>query len=168
VAPGVEVHAARALLQGEDLQGYWFNRTQDTPPATGERNSTASNTVETLHLSPLPCWKHLPSEVWKGRALSLIHEIIEETAARRAKTGDRPAGAAAILSRHPHDRPKNRKRSSAPMFHALSAGVRRELWEAYRLFVAAFRQAAEKLRAGDRNVVFPPGSFPPALPFMGG
>jgi hypothetical protein len=54
------------------------------------------------------------------------------------------------------------------MVHALSAGMRRELWEAYRLFVAAFRQAAEKLRAGDRNAVFPPGSFPPALPYVGG
>lgn len=30
------------------------------------------------------------------------------------------------------------------MFHALSAGVRRELWEAYRLFVAAFRQTVEE------------------------
>jgi hypothetical protein len=28
------------------------------------------------------------------------------------------------------------------MFHALTARVRREFWEAYRLFVATFRQAA--------------------------
>jgi hypothetical protein len=59
----------------------------------------------------------------------------------------------------------------APLFHALSAGVRWELWElweAYRLFVAAFRQAADKLRAGDRNAAFPPGSFPPALPYVAG
>jgi hypothetical protein len=46
--------------------------------------------------------------------------------------------------------------------------VRRELWEAYRLFVDAFRRAAEKLRAGDRNAEFPLGSFPPGLPFVGG
>jgi len=30
----------------------------------------------------------------------------------------------------------------------------------------AFREAAEKLRAGDRGVEFPPGSFPPRLPFV--
>jgi hypothetical protein len=29
-------------------------------------------------------------------------------------------------------------------------------------------QAADKLRAGDRNAAFPPGSFPPALPYVGG
>jgi hypothetical protein len=112
--------------------------------------------------------KHLPPEVWRGRALSLIHEIVEETAAQRARTGSQPLGASAILGRHPHERPRNPKRSPAPLFHALSAGVRRELWEAYRLFVAAFRQAADKLRAGDRNAAFPPGSFPPALPYVGG
>jgi hypothetical protein len=66
-----------------------------------------------------------------------------------------PLGAAAIVGRHPHERPKRSKRSPAPLFHALSAGARREFWEAYRLFVAAFRQAAEKLRAGDRNAAFP-------------
>jgi hypothetical protein len=45
--------------------------------------------------------------------------------------------------------------------------VRRELWDAYALFVAAYRDDAEKLRAGIRDVVFPRGSFPPALPFVG-
>jgi hypothetical protein len=112
--------------------------------------------------------KHLPPVVWREPALRLIHEIVEETAAQRARTGSQPLGASAILGRHPHERPKHPKRSPAPLFHAFSAGVRRELWEAYRLFVAAFRQAAEKLRAGDRNAVFPSGSFPPALPYVGG
>jgi hypothetical protein len=166
--PGV--HVARALIQGEDLKGTWFDRTQEYAARNRrekfDRLRYAS--VETLRLSPLPCWKHLSSEVWRGRALNLIHEIVEETAARRAKTGRPPVGATAILSRHPHDRPENPKRSPAPLFHALSAGVRRELWEAYRLFVGAFRQAAEKLRAGDRNAAFPLGSFPPAMPFVGG
>jgi len=33
-------------------------------------------------------------------------------------------------------------------------------------FVAAFREAAEKLRAGERGALFPAGSFPPAMPFV--
>ncbi|MFL6235526.1 MAG: transposase [Thermoanaerobaculia bacterium] len=166
--PGV--HVAKALLQGEDAQGYWFDRTQEYAARNrGEKfDRLQYASVETLRLSPLPCWKHLSSEIWRGRAIRLIHEIVEETAARRARSGSEPLGAAAILGRHPHERPKNPKRSPAPLFHALSAGMRRELWEAYRLFVAAFRQAADKLRAGDRNAVFPPGSFPPALPFVDG
>lgn len=112
--------------------------------------------------------KDLPPEVWRARALNLIHEIDEEAAARKSKTGSQPLGIAAILSQDPHDHPKRSKRSPASLFHALSSRVRDELWEGYRWFVAAFRDAAEKLRAGDRGAAFPAGSFPPALPFVGG
>jgi hypothetical protein len=38
----------------------------------------------------------------------------------------------------------------------------------YALFVAAYREAADKLRKGDRGALFPVGSFPLALPFVGG
>ncbi len=49
-----------------------------------------------------------------------------------------------------------------------SKAVRRELWDAYALFVAAYHTAAEKLWAGIRDVMFPRGCFPPALPYVGG
>jgi hypothetical protein len=91
--------------------------------------------------------------------------------ARRSRTVSQPLGIAAILGKHPHERPKRSKRSPAPLFHSVSARVRREIWEAYRWFVAAFRDAAEKLRVGDRSAAFPAfpaGSFPSALPFVGG
>jgi hypothetical protein len=45
--------------------------------------------------------------------------------------------------------------------------MRRQFWEAYAWFVAAYRDAAEKLRAGDLDPPFPPGCFPPAMPFVG-
>jgi hypothetical protein len=45
--------------------------------------------------------------------------------------------------------------------------MRRFLWSLYAEFVARFRDAAEKLRAGF-EAAFPPGSFPPALPFVPG
>ena len=108
---------------------------------------------------------HLPGTV---PILSLIDQIETEAATRRAKTGGEPLGVAAILGQHPHHRPRHLKKSPAPLFHAISQTVRRELYEGYAWFVAAFRQAAEKLKAGDRSAAFPIGSFPPALPFVGG
>jgi len=166
--PGV--HVAKALAEEAELRGYWFDRTQEYAARNrGEKFERLQYaTVETLHLSPLPCWKHLPTEIWRARSLNLVHEIEEEMATRRSRTGSQPLGVAAILGQHPHDRPKHSKRSPALLFHAVSATVRRELWEAYAWFVTAFRDASEKLRAGDRSVVFPAGSFPPALPFAGG
>jgi hypothetical protein len=60
------------------------------------------------------------------------------------------------------------KKSPAPAFHAASRAVRRELWDAYALFVAAYRAAAEKLRAGGPRRSVPDRKLPPALPFVGG
>jgi hypothetical protein len=39
-------------------------------------------------------------------------------------------------------------------------------YEIYAEFVSAFRAAADALRQGRRDVPFPAGSFPPALPFV--
>jgi hypothetical protein len=61
---------------------------------------------------------------------------------------------------------KKPKKSPAPLFHAFTRRVRRELYDVDHLFLAAFRDAADKWRAGDRNVGFPLGSFPPGLPFV--
>lgn len=64
--------------------------------------------------------------------------------------------------------PLRSKKSYAPLFHAASRKVRRDLYDGYRAFVAAFREAAARLRDGNLAGVFPAGSFPPALPFVGG
>lgn len=58
------------------------------------------------------------------------------------------------------------KKSPAPRFHAATKAMLKLLWETYALFVAAFREAAELLRSGDRTARFPVGSFPPGLPFV--
>jgi len=128
----------------------------------------AFTSPETVVLSPLPCWKHLPSEVQKARVAEVFREIEEETVARRKRTGARPFGRAAVLKQNPLERPKRIKKSPAPLFHAATRRMRDDLRAAYFEFVAAFREAAEKLRAGILPVVFPAGSFPPALPFVGG
>jgi hypothetical protein len=98
--PGL--HVARALVDGESLQGYWFSRTQEY--AARQRGETFDRlqyaTRETVTLSPLPCWKHLSADSWKRRALSVITQIETEAAARRANTGSEPLGVAAILGRH--------------------------------------------------------------------
>ena len=166
--PGI--HCIHALVEGKPLRGLWFDRTQEY--AARRRGEDFDRlrfaTVETLQLSPLPCWEHLSEEVWRRRALGMVQEIEEEAAARRSRTGSQPLGVSAVRGQHPHDRPARSKRSPAPLVHAASARVRREIWTGYSWFAAAFRAATEKLRAGDRAAPFPAGSFPPALPFVSG
>ncbi len=166
--PGV--HAVRALVDGEVLEGRWFDRTQEyAARRRGEEYDPLDySTRETLTLEPLPCWKHLAPEKRREIIANLVKEIEEEAAAARERTGVQVAGAAAVLAHHPHDRPEKLKKGPAPRFHAATAEMRRLLYEMYSEFVGRFRDAAEKLRAGDLSVVFPRGCFPPALPFVGG
>jgi hypothetical protein len=98
----------------------------------------------------------------------MIERIEEQAAQRRVDTCAVPLGPLAIKGQHPHHRPSTLKKSPAPLFHAATRRIRRELSDAYRFFLAAFREASERLRSGDRNVRFPIGCFPPALPFVSG
>ena len=75
-------------------------------------------------------------------------------------------GAAAILRQHPHTCPNKSEKSPAPRFHTASKAAREALRKAYGLFLAAFREAAERLKGGDRTAMFPNGCFPPGLPFV--
>jgi putative transposase len=166
--PGV--HAVRALLGEEELKGYWFDRTKEY--AARHRGETFDRlkyaTTEELTLDPLPCWKRLSAEERRNRVAAMVAEIEAKAALRREQTGVRSLGPAAILAQDPRSRPAHSKRSPAPFCHATSRDWRRLLRGAYAEFVAAFRRAAERLKAGDRAAPFPIGSFPPALPFVGG
>src|ERR1700709_642585 len=119
-------------------------------------------TRETLELTPLPCRQHLTPEKRQHLAAAMVSEIDGEAADRRKHTGVQPLGPAAILAQSPESRSLKTKRSPAPAVHAASRAVRRELRNAYFLFVAAYRNAAEKLRAGQRDAPFLMRWFPPA------
>jgi hypothetical protein len=96
-------------------------------------------------------------------------EDIEATAAKiRSETQVAVLGPEAVQAQKHENRPARSKKSYAPLFHAFSRRLRRELYDAYHLFLAAFRDASEKLRSGDRGARFPAGSFPPGLPFVTG
>jgi REP element-mobilizing transposase RayT len=170
VSQWLGVHCVHALITEETLEGYWFDRSQEYTARCRREDFDRMRyaTLEILTLSPLPCWKHLPAETRRRLVADLITEIETEAALRRQQTGSQAMGASAVRGQHPLDRPKRTKKSPAPLFHAASKAVRQELYAAYAWFVAAYRDASEKLRTGNRTATFPSGSFPPALPFVTG
>jgi hypothetical protein len=161
--PGV--HSIRALLEDESLEGYWFDRSLEYAAhrrgKTHERLEFATRYAVTL--SPLPCWAHLSADQQRRRILDVVSAIEQETATRRTETGRVPPGPDVIRRQNPHEQPQMSKKSPAPLFHAMSERVRKDLYAAYAVFLAAFRDAAEKWRAGDRTAIFPVGCYPPAL-----
>jgi hypothetical protein len=166
--PGV--HAVRALLEDEPLEGYWFDRTQEYAACRrGKKHERLEfATRYSVTLSPLPCWAHLSPEQQRARVADVVHEIDEEVTRRRAETGKPTPGPDAIRRQNPHEQPQSSKKSPAPLFHAVTLRARKDLYAAYAGFLAAFREAAAKWRTGDRGAIFPSGCYPPALPFVEG
>ena len=164
--PGV--HFAKPILGGKPLKGLWFNRTEEFAAQNrGEDFGRLKYAEEEeLFLSQLPCWAHLTPEQYRQRIAELVEEIEAEARADREARGVEPLGVEAILRQDPHLRPNQTKKSPAPACHAASKAFRKRFWEEYSAFVADFREATEKLKAGEWPVRFPLGSFPPGLPFV--
>jgi REP element-mobilizing transposase RayT len=158
--------STEALLTGRPIEGLWFDRTAEFLARRRRERPGKYDYSQREHLAlePLPCWKGHPAEHRQALVAELIREIERTTRAELAAAGRAPLGRRRILAQHPHGAPALCPRSPAPRFHAASRAARRSLELAYFLFRLAFRQAAEALRRGLR-VEFPPGSFPPALPF---
>lgn len=162
------MHSARALLEGCPFEGVWYDRTAlYEAQVRGERLEIEDVAKpEIVTLSPLPCWKGLPEDEVRELVANLIETIERENDARRRAEGQGVLGVKAIRRRDPHERPEKLARSPAPRFHAASREAWERLREAYREFVAAFRDATELLRLGVPRPRFPEGCFPPGLPYV--
>ena len=160
--PGV--HCATALLAATALEGTWFDRTAEYEARRRGENERDAEfaTPERVVFTPIPCWAHLEPASYRGRVAALVRQIVED--GRRERAGRPVLGKRAVLAQDPHDRPLHPDRSPAPLVHAASKAIRVMLRTAYYEFVAAFREAAHRLRLGDRAVRFPLGAFPPPMP----
>jgi len=162
--PGV--HCVPELERGDGkLYGTWYERTAEYRQ-TGRTDSADPRfqTQETIELSPIPAWEHLPRKERAGRVKKLLRKIRQEVRERRKK-GIRCLGREAILRQNPHDRPKRSKRSPAPIVHAVAKHVRYLMMENRRDFLRRYRLASDRWRAG-LEAEFPEDCFPPARPWM--
>lgn len=161
-------NSVKALTEGRTLGGLWIDRTREREARSRGESFPPSKyaTRETVQLEPIPCWIHFSKEQYRRRVAELVKQIESETAARHTQQETRPVGIKRVLSQKPHNQPERLKRAPAPGFHAASKVARRDLVEAYRWFIRAYREATRKLREGDMSAAFPPGSFPPRLSFV--
>lgn len=154
-------------MHGTPLQGHWFDRTRQYAARNQGEDLRQDQYVfaESVVLSPIPCWAHLPDGRYREQVKILVEEAEAEAARARWQSGAKVLGAKEILVQNPLTRPDSVAHSPAPLVHAATKAARKMFYEIYAEFVGAFRAAAEALRQGYRDMPFPAGSFPPALPF---
>ena len=156
--PGV--NPVVALIKGKSsLSGRWRNRSREFQAHISTGDNAVYYSEERVKLTPLPCWQGHGRKWIGAQVAELIDSILEE--APKEIPGELP-------DPDPTQRPARLKHEPAPYFHCATRKMREILYEAYLWFVAAYREAAEKLRAGQLDVAFPEGCFPPARPFVPG
>ncbi len=169
--PGV--HCAKALVHGEKLEGYWFNRGKEWA-ARNQGKDYGYYDFATKYLvgfAPLPAFRHLTPEEYRAMVAELVWEIEEK--GRKDRDGDPVAGRERILIQNPFEAPTRKtKRSPKPLFHVGSKETWNGLWNDCSAFLTRYWDASEVLRSGvGRRLAtaagFPEGCYPPALPFLG-
>ena len=158
-----------SLISGEPLIGDWVNRSALLKARERGEDVTEEDFVEQLEvrLSPVSSLAHLSPEEYRQVILEIVREIEEETAAMHRSDGTSPRGAEWVLAQDPHFRPtKEPEKRPRPWFHAFAEEERRKMRDAMIIVAALYREAADRLKAGDRLVEFPLHTFPPALPFV--
>jgi hypothetical protein len=166
--PGV--HAAKALVHGEALEGYWFSRSKEWS-ARNRGLDVGRYDFATRYLvgfAQLPAFRHLTAEAYQDKLAGLIREIEEEGEERRGD--DEVAGVERILGQNPYEPPTRKtKRSTKPRFHVASKQARVDLEAELTAFLAQYWEASAALRGGNLRAAawFPERCYPPALAFVG-
>ncbi len=164
-------NAARALVHGEPVVGYWFNRTLEWKARRRGEDFQKYDyaTRYALELQRMPAFANLSAEEYRALIAEILSEIEQEAAAKR---GDRPVlGVERILAEDPCQRPRKTKKSPAPMlFFATRPEIREVQVNDYKDFADEYQLAADRLIQAatrgsrlDPRRHFPSGSFPPAV-----
>ena len=167
--PGVST--ARWMLDGEEIQGYWVNRTAMYRARQAGKKVTEAMFREkcTLKVDPLPELADMPVQarraVWREMVAKIEKEHAEATDKDGKKLGP-PAGVAAVLAMDPTYVPTSVKLSRAPTVHAAEAKDRHKWKARLRALRKAHRAASKAFRAGDWDAEFPAGMFRPHGPFV--
>ena len=165
--PGV--NCVEALTRGKKLSGTWYDRTREYE-ANRERFDFSAKQFPTRYevsLSPLPCYADLSPAQQRANYRAMVKDIETATRKRFEQAGRRVLGVQGVLRQSPHKRPKNVKRSPAPLCHSSDFEEWIRYRDDYRWFVGQYREASKKMRAGDLTVKFPENCFPPQLAFCG-
>ena len=164
--PGVS--AAKALVSGAPLKGNWIDRTSYWEARNRGEDVTLGDFTHAreVHFEPLPSMQHLSKEAYRAMIAELVQEIEDEGRAMHRREGTRPLGVAAILAEDPEFRPREVEKRPCPWFHVLDPELKKALYTALVAILVQYREAAERLKQGDRSARFPLHTFTPTLGFV--
>ena len=169
--PGFE--CASSLVSGRAVKGYWFNGTEygravqraqrKKQPHEVRREAYREDSHATF--APLPSMAQMSEREYRAEMAAMVHEVVAQ--AREKRQGRPVVGAARVVH---GDIMQRTELPPPPWFEQRRRMIvwddprapevcdyRDRYWE----FQRTFRAAADRWRAGEADVVFPPGAYWP-------
>jgi len=165
--PGV--NCVKALCQGEQMSGTWFNRSLEflNSRLKKAKDDEAFGTRYPVRLSPLPCWQDLAPSAMQTRWRIIVRDIQRQQRERRKQEDAPLVGADGVRMADPHFRPLNLSKSPRPACHATDPRTIKRYLEEYCLFVEKYRELLEQLIGGHVEALnmFPEGCYIPPFAY---
>ncbi|MEM9696316.1 MAG: hypothetical protein AAGA56_27475 [Myxococcota bacterium] len=125
-----------------------------------KENSVVRDEVEVTYRR-LPGFEHLTLEEWVAKIDAAVAEVEAAAAAERARDGGRVVGRKALRRLSHKDKPSTRepRRQMSPRIACKDTDKRIAALRELMAFEWSYRQAWQAVQAGDRRVLFPPGTW---------
>lgn len=149
--PGVT--SLHAMLSGTAM-------TVERPTWFFDKKGKMPSTV-TLELHRPPGFEGMSQKEWADALRTAVAEREAHFGAKRRKKGRRVLGRRAVLAQSPFGSPSTfeARRGLSPRVAARNKWRRIEALRRNRAFLVAYQEALEQLRSGNRDAVFPAGTY---------
>ena len=155
---------AQLVAQGIRWPGVWLFRSHSQmvkrPDVYFRKDGTMPEEIE-FTIAPPPQFRHLSAEAYETLVQKMLFRREQKIVAKMAAQGRSFFGVRAVMGQRPAASPKSRepRRGLNPRVAARSKWQRIEAIQRNKLFLAEYHQARRLWKDGDREVVFPLGTY---------
>jgi putative transposase len=114
-----------------------------------------------LELTVPPAWRNRGAEDFERSLRELVRTDEQRAEREHAATGRRVLGPRRLCAQQPTDQPRSRepRRRLSPQVAGGGTGIGNAILAELKAFVAAYRDQWVRWRGGERNVLFPAGTY---------
>jgi len=157
--------AAGLVARGENWPGVWLYKKSHSqivkrPDVYFSEDGSMPNEVQ-LNIEPPPQFQSIGFKAYEQQVAAMLEQEAQKKAEEMLSLGRSFMGVKKIRHQDPYDNPTSREKRFGinPKIAAKNKWLRIEAIQRHKEFQKQYRAALARWRAGDRNVVFPAGTY---------
>ena len=157
--------AARLVSNGEKWPGVWLykrshSQTVERPDVYFAEDGDMPKQIE-LNIKPPPQFQHLGVEMYEQLIAQKLEEEVQNIHKEMASLNRSFLGVQGIMQQSPFSSPVGKEKHFGinPKIAAKNKWLRIEAIQRHKVFINDYRKARETWKEGDRDVLFPAGTY---------